>query len=59
MTKMLGRDHHGFVDISATALNAAISASILVDHEDCFVIGIVLPISSARALATDHDIRLS
>jgi hypothetical protein len=26
---MLGRDEHGFVDISATTLNAAISGSIL------------------------------
>jgi hypothetical protein len=25
---MLGRDDHGFVDINATALNAAISGSI-------------------------------
>jgi hypothetical protein len=29
MIKMLGRADHGFVDISAMALNAAISGSIL------------------------------
>jgi hypothetical protein len=33
---MPGRDDHGFVDISATALNAAINGSILVDPETCF-----------------------
>ena len=34
---MLGRADQGFVDISAMALNAAISGSILAEPEACFV----------------------
>jgi len=49
---MPGRDDHGFVDISATALNAAISGSILAVPEACLVMMIALPLGSTRALAT-------
>ena len=56
--KMPGRDDQGFVDISATALNAAISGSILADPDACLVTRIALPLGSTRALATAHDIRL-
>jgi hypothetical protein len=41
MVKMLGRANHGFVDISAIALNAAISGSILADPDACFVMMIL------------------
>jgi hypothetical protein len=34
---MLGRADHGFVDIKAMALNAAISGSILALPDACFV----------------------
>jgi len=34
---VIGRDDQGFVDISATALNAAISGSILAEPDACFV----------------------
>jgi len=44
---MLGRDDHGFVDMSATALNAAISGSILAER---------CPFGSTPALATAQDI---
>jgi hypothetical protein len=53
---MLGRVDHGFVDISAIALNAAINGSILALPEACFVMMIALPFGSTRALATVHDI---
>ena len=53
---MLGRDDHGFVDISAMALNAAISGSILADPEACLVMMMALPFGSTRALtaAPEH-----
>ena len=35
--KMPGRDDHGFVDINAMALNAAIKGSILAEPEACLV----------------------
>jgi hypothetical protein len=35
---MLGRDDHGFVDIKAMALNAAIRGSIFADPEAGFAI---------------------
>ena len=41
--EMLGRDDQRFVDISATALNAAISGSILADTEARLVIMMALP----------------
>ena len=52
--KMLGRDDHGFVDISAMALNAAISGSILADPEACLVTRMALPFGSTRPLAPGH-----
>jgi hypothetical protein len=39
---MLGCDDHGFVDINAMALNAAISGSIWAEPEACFVISLWL-----------------
>ena len=56
MMKRLGRVDPGFVDISAMALNAAISGSILADPEACLVMIMALPLGSTRALATAHDI---
>src|SRR5262245_5053666 len=53
---MLGREDHGFVEIRAIALNAAISGSILAEPEACFVIMMALPLGSTRALATAQDI---
>lgn len=53
---MLGRDDHGFVDINATALNAAINRSILADPDACLVIAMAFPFSSTLALATSQDI---
>jgi hypothetical protein len=50
MMKMLGRVDHGFVDISAMALNAAIRGSILADPDACFVMMMALPFGSTRAL---------
>jgi hypothetical protein len=44
---MLGRDDHGFVDISAIALNAAISESILGGPEASLI---ALPLESAAAV---------
>src|SRR5262249_16678644 len=52
MIKILNRDDHGFVDISATALKAAISGSILAEPEACLVMMIALPFGSTLALAT-------
>ena len=43
MMKMLGRVDQGFVDISAMALNAAISGSIFAEPEACFVMMMALP----------------
>jgi hypothetical protein len=40
---MLGRVDHEFVDISAIALNAAISGSILAEPEACLVMMMALP----------------
>jgi hypothetical protein len=37
ITKMPGRDDAGFADIQATALNAAISGSILAVPDACLV----------------------
>ena len=48
---MLGRVDQGFVDISATALNAAISGSIFADPDACFVMMMALPFGSTRAFA--------
>jgi len=53
---MLGRVDHGFVDIEAMALNAAISGSILAEPDACFVIMMALPFGSTRAFATAHAI---
>ena len=49
MMKMLGRDDQGFVDISATALKAAINGSILAEPEACFVMMMALPFGSDTA----------
>jgi hypothetical protein len=54
---MLGRVDHGFVDINAMALNAAISGSIFADPEACFVMMMAFPRGSTRALLTAHAIR--
>jgi hypothetical protein len=48
---MLGRNDHGFVDISAMALNAAISGSILAVPDASFVMMMALPFGSTRAFA--------
>jgi hypothetical protein len=53
---MLGRVDHGFVDIKAMALKAAISGSIFIIPDACFVMMMALPIGSREALATSHDI---
>jgi hypothetical protein len=45
---MLGRDDQVFVDISAIALNAAISGSILAVPEACLVMMMALPFGSTR-----------
>ena len=47
MMNMPGRDDHGFVDISATALNTAIRGSILADPDACLVIIMALPFGAA------------
>jgi hypothetical protein len=49
---MLGREDHGFVDISAIALNAAIRGSIFALSDACFVMMMALPFGSTRAFAT-------
>lgn len=49
ITKILGLEDHGFVDISAMALNAAIRGSILTDPDACLVMMMALPSGSARA----------
>src|SRR5215468_6614513 len=54
--KMLGRVDHGFVGISAMALNAAISGSILAEPDARLVIMMALPLSSTRASTTAYDI---
>jgi hypothetical protein len=54
---MLGCDEAGFADIQATALNAAISGSIFVVPEACFVMTMALPFGSTRALLTSHAIK--
>jgi hypothetical protein len=51
---MLGRDDHGFVDISVTALNAAMSGSILAGPEAYFVMMMAFPFGSTLALATEQ-----
>ena len=43
---MLGRDDHGFVDMSAIALNAAIRGSIFADPDACFVMMMALAFGS-------------
>jgi hypothetical protein len=55
MKKSPGRVDHGFVDINAMALNAAISGSILAEPEACFVMMMALPFGSTLALATAQD----
>jgi hypothetical protein len=52
MMKSPGRVYHGFVDINAMALNAAISGSILAEADACFVTRMALPFGSTRAFAT-------
>jgi hypothetical protein len=42
---MLGCDDAGFADIKATALDAAISGSILVVPDACFVMTMALPLA--------------
>jgi hypothetical protein len=54
---VLGCDDQGFVDISAMALNAAISESILADPEAYFVTRMAFPFGSTRALPTARAIR--
>ena len=54
---MLGCDDHGFVDINAMALNAAINGSILALPDACFVMMMALPFGSTRALPTAPAIR--
>jgi len=49
---MLGLDDHGFVDISAMALNAAISGSIFADPEACFVIMKLVAGTTSRGLTS-------
>ena len=53
---MLGRVNEGFVDISAMALNVAMSGSICAYPDACVVMMMALPFGSARALATAQDI---
>jgi len=48
---------HGFVDINAMALKAAINGSIFALPDTCLVMMIALPFRSTRALAIAHDIR--
>jgi hypothetical protein len=43
---------HGFVDISAMALNAAINGSIFAMPDACLVMTVALPFGSTRALPT-------
>jgi len=45
---MLGCDEAGFADIQATALNAAISGSIVAVPDACFVMMMALPFDSTR-----------
>jgi hypothetical protein len=49
---MLGWDDAGFADIQATALNVAISGSILAVPDACLVMVMALPFGSTRALLT-------
>ena len=49
---MLGCVDAGFEAIHATALNAAISGSILAVPDACFVMMMALPFGSTRAFAT-------
>jgi hypothetical protein len=49
---MLGRDDHGFVDISAMALNAAIKRSIFALPDARLVMMMALPFGFTCALAT-------
>jgi hypothetical protein len=51
---MVGCDEAGFDDIQATALNAAMSGSILAVPEACLVMVMALPLGSTRALLTAH-----
>jgi hypothetical protein len=50
---MLGREDQGFVDISAIALNAAISGSIFSVPDAYFVMPMALPFPT-RASLTAH-----
>ena len=52
---MLGGDDHGFVDINATVLDAAISVSILADRDACFVMTMASPFGSTHAMATAEE----
>jgi hypothetical protein len=52
ITKMLGCADQGFVAISAMALKAAISGSILAAPEACLAMMMALPFGSTRAFAT-------
>ena len=54
---MLGCNDAGFADIQATALNAAMSGSILAVPDACFVMTMALPRGSTRALLTAQAIK--
>jgi hypothetical protein len=47
---MLGRVDQGFIDISAMALNAAISGSIFAEPDACLVMMMTLPFGTLAAL---------
>jgi hypothetical protein len=53
---MLAWCDHGFVDIKAMALKAAINGSILAEPEACFVTRMAFPFGSTRAFPTAHAI---
>jgi hypothetical protein len=57
MINTLGRVAQGFVDISATASNAAITGQILALADARFVMMIAFPFGSTRAFTTAQDIR--
>ena len=54
---MLAWCDHGFVDIKAMALKAAINGSIFADPNACFAMMMALPFGSTRALPTAHAIK--
>jgi hypothetical protein len=57
---MLSRDDHGFIDLSARALNAAIDRSILAEPATCFVMMTELHSAQLRrALDQTRPVRLS